>query len=517
MSGDPTDTDPKNPIGDLFGPTLPIEDETAGAASSRVPCLTVLYHPDVSRAGWHAPLHELRAGEVVEVSRVRPAFFDAAGEDVGPVADPFVSRRGIRLSMESAQVKLTAEPGLAAAVDGAAIDGDIELSTGDLERGVVIELGGRVVLVLHWMTTGRGRGSDLGMIGATDAIEEVRQRVLDIADLDTPVLIRGETGTGKELVARAIHDASPRASRPFVAVNMSAIPASTAASELFGHAKGAFSGATHDYPGYFGAAEGGTLFLDEIGETPSEIQPMLLRVLETGEIQPVGVASERVTDLRVLAATDIDLEAAASAGRFRAPLLHRLASSEIVLPRLGERRADIGRLLAYFLLIESEERGDPARLVEQATLPRLWFPARLATRMAMHDWPGNVRQLRNVVRHVVVANRRRTEVAVDTTLERLLAREGDTAAPPSPSARPVSPDPSSNPVVEGATEAATDSAPADFRAQVHSYEARLIVEALKASKWNKPEAARRLNMPYRTLAHKVRALGIKDSPDDQED
>jgi two-component system nitrogen regulation response regulator GlnG len=167
--------------------------------------------------------------------------------------------------------------------------------------------------------------------------------------VNAPVLLRGESGTGKELVAHAIHEASPRRTGPYVAVNMAAIPPSLAAAELFGATRGAFTGADHDRPGYFSRAHRGTLFLDEIGETAPEVQALLLRVLEAGEVQAVGGLEPRRVDVRVLAATDADLQGMTAMDRFRAPLLHRLMAGYLQVPALRARREDFGRLLYAFL------------------------------------------------------------------------------------------------------------------------------------------------------------------------
>ena len=481
-------------LGDLFGPTLPTGDDDAGDATPRVPCLTIAYHPDLRRAGQVAQLTKLVAGGAVELSRVAPEFRDDDSARVGPIADPFVSRRCAKLELAGQRVRLTVEPGAKVLVDGDDVPRAIDLWPSDVERGVVVELGGRVVLVLHMIDPGRRYGPALGLIGRADVIEDVRRHVLELANLDVPVLLRGETGTGKELIAKAVHDTSARAHQPFVAANVSAIPATTAASELFGHVQGAFSGATGDHAGYFGAADGGTLFLDEIGEAPAEIQTMLLRALESGVIQPVGAASERQTDVRIIAATDADLEQAVASGAFRGPLLHRLVGTEVALPPLRARRVDIGRLLCHFLLEHLLASGDTGPADAQVGSPTLWLPTPLVRRLLLHDWPGNVRQLRNAARHIVVANRKRARVVTDATLERFLAPAVATSEAPSPSAPNVD---------------------ADLKSRVEDYEAALILDGLRAAKWNKPEAARMLKLPYRTLVHKVRKLGIPDEPDDE--
>ena len=247
-----------------------------------------------------------------------------------------------------------------------------------------------------------------------------------------PVLVRGESGTGKELVARALHQASPRRDAPYIALNMASIPESLAAAELFGAVKGAYTGADRPRQGYFRRAAGGTLFLDEIGETPPEVQVQLLRALETGEIQPVGSEEARVVDVRVVSATDADLETAAREARFRAPLLHRLSGFVLRLPRLAERREDFGRLLVHFLRQELEavdavHRLGPAR--------RPWLPAPLAATLARYDWPGNVRQLRNVVRQLVITHRDVEQVVMGGSVEALLAQHS--AMDPAPQELPA--------------------------------------------------------------------------------
>jgi two-component system nitrogen regulation response regulator GlnG len=257
------------------------------------------------------------------------------------------------------------------------------------------------------------------MVGANAAIEKVRGDVVRVADIDVPVLIRGESGTGKELLAHAIHNASHRKSRPFVALNMAAITTSTAASELFGHVRGAFTGAARDHEGLFMRANGGTLFLDEVGETPAELQAMLLRVLETGEIQPVGATRTRKTNVRLVAATDADLESETQKGRFKLPLLHRLSGYELRLPPLRDRVDDIARLFVHFFRMELEAVGEAQRL--QPTDGREVIPAGLMARMCRYEWPGNVRQLRNVVRQIVISSRGSEDLVVDASVERLLS------------------------------------------------------------------------------------------------
>src|SRR6185312_10546599 len=212
---------------------------------------------------------------------------------------------------------------------GEPVHGERVFTEREIEDGVVLLLADRIALLLHRFQPLFEAVPRYGLVGESETLLETRRQIRQVADLDVPVLLRGETGTGKELVARAIHQASVRRDRPYLALNMSAIPSSLAASELFGAAKGAFTGADQKKRGYFSRASGGTLFLDEIGEVPPEVQPLLLRALESGEIQPVGAEEIQRVDVRTIAATDSDLEAEIASGRFRAPMLHRLSGYEI--------------------------------------------------------------------------------------------------------------------------------------------------------------------------------------------
>jgi two-component system nitrogen regulation response regulator GlnG len=234
------------------------------------------------------------------------------------------------------------------------------------------------------------------------------------------VLVLGETGSGKELAARAIHQASQRRGEPFVAVNMATLPATLAAAELFGAVRGAYTGADRRRQGLFAQAHGGTLFLDEIGETPPEVQALLLRAVETHEIRPVGSEAVQKVDVRLISATDADLEAGIAAERFRAPLLYRLGGFELHLPPLRARRDDIARLLRHFLRRELAAVGEQRRL-ETAPGETPWLSAELVARLVAYDWPGNVRQLRNVTRQLVINSRGEERARLPEPVEMLLA------------------------------------------------------------------------------------------------
>jgi transcriptional regulator with GAF, ATPase, and Fis domain len=230
------------------------------------------------------------------------------------------------------------------------------------------------------------------VVGASPALRAVLSRVSKVAPTDSTVLLTGETGTGKELIARAIHKRSRRSSRAFVSVSCAAIPASLIASELFGHEKGAFTGATQRRLGRFELAEEGTLFLDEAGELPAETQITLLRVLQEREFERVGGNQHIRANVRVIAATNRDLEAAIAAGTFRSDLFYRLNVFPIEIPPLRERREDIPLLVEYFIDHFARKAGKNYSGINKKTLNLL----------LSYPWPGNIRELQNVVERSVV-------------------------------------------------------------------------------------------------------------------
>ena len=231
------------------------------------------------------------------------------------------------------------------------------------------------------------------LVGSSPPMQEVFKQISLVAPTELPVLITGETGTGKDLAARAIHAHSPRRHRPFVATSLGALAPSVIESELFGHVRGAFTGATADRPGLFALADGGTLFLDEIGEAPLDLQVKLLRALETREVTPVGAAAPRKLDVRVIAATNRDLVAAIAAGTFREDLYHRLHVFPIHMPPLAARRDDIDTLAAHFLARQAAVRATPT--ISEA------FRVALRSR----PWPGNVRELKHAIEYAAVVAR----------------------------------------------------------------------------------------------------------------
>ncbi|HEY4562261.1 MAG TPA: sigma-54 dependent transcriptional regulator, partial [Thermoanaerobaculia bacterium] len=405
--------------------------------------------------------------------------------------DPYLSRRPIHFRPVPGGIEIRLDEGhTRIALNGEPVDGSRVLSLAEIRDGAVLEMAGRVVLLLHLFVTPRLPVYERhGLIGESSAIAQVRAEIHRVADLAVPVLIRGATGTGKELVAQAIHAASRRHRGPFVSVNLGAIPPSLAASELFGAARGAYTGAVQSQDGYFRKAQGGTLFLDEIGETPQEVQASLLRALEAGEIQPVGAQSALRVDVRVLAATDADLEQRVQAGTFREPLLHRLAGYSLRLPPLRERRDDIGRLLVHFLRQELAATGE-LEILDRDSSRLLWMKPALMVRLARYDWPGNVRQLRNAVRQLVIGSRGLPQLQSGPELESLLGGGGRPveagAVPPAAAPAVAAPAPASRPV------AARRRKPADISQDE-------LLAVLRAHRWRLKSAAEELGISRPSL------------------
>jgi two-component system response regulator HydG len=232
--------------------------------------------------------------------------------------------------------------------------------------------------------------SDQLLVGTSPAMRKLRAALDRLASQDVSILIRGESGTGKELVARALHERGSRRKRRFVALNCGAIPDSLIDSELFGHTKGAFTGATTDRPGVFVEADGGTLFLDEIGDMPTAVQARLLRVLQEGEVRPVGGSGVRNVDVRVIAATHVDLTSAVEHGRFRQDLFYRLNVVVLTVPPLRDRLEDLPILAAHFLRKHTAGPGMQLSLSPDALDAMIAYP-----------WPGNVRELENAIMHAI--------------------------------------------------------------------------------------------------------------------
>ncbi len=317
---------------------------------------------------------------------------------------------------------------------------------------------------------------------ASPKMQALRDLVERVAAASFPVLIHGETGSGKEVVARLIHEGGPRAQARMRSLNCGAIPGSLLESTLFGHEQGAFTGAERRAAGVFEQADGGTLFLDEIGELPPAAQAALLRVLETGRLTRVGGTEEIAVDVRLVAATHRDLEQMVEEGSFRQDLLFRLNTMTLSVPPLRERAADLDALVDRFLEEASREGGGRVRALSDV--------AREALRR--YPWPGNVRELRNVIERAVVVAAGDT-IGLDDLPERVCRPAAPTTAP---AALPLD-----------------EEDDADFRERVRTYETQLILDALARTQGNQTQAAKLLRMPLRTLVHKIRSYGIKKSFD----
>jgi formate hydrogenlyase transcriptional activator len=307
------------------------------------------------------------------------------------------------------------------------------------------------------------------IVGSSEALRRVLAQVDKVAPTDSTVLIFGETGTGKELIARSIHKRSKRAERAFIAVNCAAIPQSLIASELFGHEKGAFTGAAQRRLGRFEAADGGTIFLDEVGELPLETQIALLRVLQDKKIERVGSSQSIPVDIRVLAATNRDLNAAIAAGTFRRDLFYRLNVVPIEIPSLRDRKDDIPLLLEYLIDRYAQTAGKRIRNIARRTLELF----------ESYDWPGNIRELQNVVERAVILSDGET-FAVDHSW-----------------------------FVKGSKEPIGPTIP--FADEVAQHEKELIEAALKESKGRisgPSGAAARLGIARQTLDSRIKSLGI---------
>jgi two-component system response regulator PilR (NtrC family) len=310
------------------------------------------------------------------------------------------------------------------------------------------------------------------LLGKSAAMQEIRRLIAKLARNQAPVFVSGESGTGKELAARAIHALSPRAARPFVAVNCGAIPQELMESEFFGHVKGSFTGAVRDKEGLFQSAEGGTLFLDEVADLPLSMQVKLLRAIQEKSVRPVGGTSEEPVDIRIISATHKDLPEMVASGAFRQDLFYRIHVIELVMAPLRERREDIPVMIDHVLGRLAARSGQPKPRLERAALEALYT----------HDFPGNVRELENILEraHALCEN----ELITLDDLG-LAARRG---------AEPA--------------ETRADPAAMGLEAYLAEVERNAILQALESTRWNRTAAARELGISFRALRYRMEKLGL---------
>ena len=446
-----------------------------------VPALTILWHPDLDRVGHIAPLTALLKTHVAHVNREEPIFFPPGSSDGQSIDHRRMSHSSV-IDIVSYRGGLELRRGAASSeveVDGRPLDEPRRLTADDLRRGVIITIARVFVFCLHPVRFPVSRSPALGLLGTSDGIETVRRAIIRAADQNMPVLLRGESGTGKELAARALHDSGRRATRPFVVVNTANLTGETAVAELFGHQKGAFTGADSHSLGHFRSAEGGTIFLDEVGYLEPKIQPKLLRVLENRGVQAKGSSLERKVDVRIIAATDANLEQAVAAGGLEKSLYQRFNSSfNIHLPPLRERREDVGVLLVHYLRAQFDDPARLQRLQNPDSDARPWISARDVAAIARSSLSGNVRTLIGLAGQLVTDAGDDPRAAHAVIVE-FLAKRVLSISEPAAHVSPASP-------------RRIRRAPGDVTEEQ-------LLSALERSAWNTPRAAALLNVARNTF------------------
>jgi DNA-binding NtrC family response regulator len=368
--------------------------------------LTLIFHHDTARIGETAELVPLEHTRSAIIGRSQPQFCGAA-DGHRSLADPFVSRAALEVLWRGSTLVLRRSPEACRVhVNGKPLHDELVVDDSALRTGVALLLAHSVVLLLRYAVqpdhSEEPAPAAGELIGSSAYHQRVRQDIARLASSEYDVLITGETGTGKEVVATALHRLSDRNSQPMLSVNMAAISRELAAAALFGNTRGAFTGADRAQQGFFRQADGGILFLDEVGDTPLEVQPLLLRALQEREVQVVG-GSVQPVDIRVFSATDANLHC--EEGVFRDALRHRLGAAEISLLPLRQHPEDIGALLLHYLTLELHS-ASKQQLLLQAGSPQLEVAAwaEFFHRSLCYRWPGNVRELINRVRQAVLAS-----------------------------------------------------------------------------------------------------------------
>lgn len=326
---------------------------------------------------------------------------------------------------------------------------------------------------------------DRELIGSAPAIQNLRQQISKLARSQAPVHIHGESGSGKEIVARLIHNNGPRAAGAFVAVNCGAIPPELMESELFGHLKGSFTGASQDKIGLFQAASGGTLFLDEVADLPLAMQVKLLRAIQEKTVRPVGASEEQSTDIRLLSATHKDLAHEVKAGRFREDLYYRINVIDVTVPALRERIEDLAELTDSILQHISAEQD----------APRVHPDASALAALREYRFPGNVRELENILERALALSDGEHITAADLQLPTAAASTASTDEPALP---------------PGARSGDPREAYGDLEAYLEDIEREVISAALEECRWNKTATAKLLGVSFRSLRYRLKKLGLEN-------
>lgn len=385
--------------------TLPSVGLSQDPAPADALVVTILFHPDITRIGQAAVLDRGKSSRDIVIGREQPPFeFRHGSERDEPrgLGDPHVSREALSIRRVPGGVRLSRSPGASrcSTVAGDIVDSQV-VADDHLARGLALRLGHGIVLFLRYspfVDDDMPARDTLELLGTSDSMARLRRETALISATDADVLITGDNGSGKELVAQALHRLSNRSKRPFVAVNVAALPTDLAAAALFGSARGAFTGATANREGYFQQAEGGTLFLDEIGDAAPALQPLLLRALQEREVQVVGGRVCKI-DVRVIAATDADIDAPTSG--FRAALRHRLAALELHVPPLRDHLEDIGLLAWHFFHRHLPQATSELSATALAGAEGARW-AGLIMDLVKQRWEGNVRQLNNTMRQIAI-------------------------------------------------------------------------------------------------------------------
>lgn len=383
------------------------------------------------------------------------------------IEDAELSRQHARFVWEGSGVRVQDMGSTNGTFSGGERIDDVVLAVGD---EVLL---GSVTACVHAPTAAASMAPPSDVVISSPAMQELHGEAMRVAGADVSVLLTGETGVGKDVLARLMHKASSRSEQPMLAINCGAVTSSLIQSQLFGHERGAFTGADRRVAGIFEQADGGTVFLDEVGELPMEAQVSLLRVLETGTFTRVGSQQELSVDVRVLSATSRDLGEMCQNGLFRTDLLYRLNTVHFAIPPLRTRREEIPVLAMHFLTLAQKKHKTSIT----------GFSSEAIQALGQAAWPGNIRELRNVVERAAIMTR-----GTEIELQDIAGSLRDAPAVSTP------------PLLDSDLK---------LKDQVRRYEAELILEALREANWNQTEAARRLEIPIRTLAHKIQKFDLK--------